>query len=288
MGLWCAIHCFVDDLMVQFARVEKNQWVFVAFTTGLILRRMHTYRFIRGLLPWVCLSTLIYRFFFIDTPENFASIIFDAVRAENASMNRLVGDVGGMIIFFVVVTFVTNILNKKVSNFSKSLMDYGYGLVRTTSYVKAYLKKEQDKIEIEFDRDLKSKSRALGELNTHLPKKGQSSAKILKLMKSATSNEDVAWETGKVSGAVYHGIADHRNLLNKAFAEYSISNPLHSDIWPSVMKFESEIIAMTASLVNGSEDRVCGATTSVRLRLQNTFLNCIGTIYDCPPRDGWY
>ena len=66
---------------------------------------------------------------------------------------------------------------------------------------------------------------------------------------------------------VYHGQHKHIDLLNEAFSRYSISNPLHPDIWPSVMKFESEIIAMTASLVNGSGkyNDVCGATTSVRI-----------------------
>lgn len=43
---------------------------------------------------------------------------------------------------------------------------------------------------------------------------------------------------------------------------YSIANPLHLDIWPSALKFESEIIAMTASMLNGGDKNVCGCTTS--------------------------
>ena len=86
-------------------------------------------------------------------------------------------------------------------------------------------------------------------------------------MGSVTKDEDIIWQSGKVSGAIYHGEKNHLDLLNKAFSLYSIANPLHPDIWPSGMKYESEIIAMTAALV-GLDDvqsaGVCGCTTSVR------------------------
>ena len=77
---------------------------------------------------------------------------------------------------------------------------------------------------------------------------------------------------------VYFGKHAHIELLNQAFSLYSISNPLHPDIWPSVMKFESEIIAMTINLVNGSTDDgrgdvvegICGTTTSVSVYYDDT------------------
>lgn len=50
--------------------------------------------------------------------------------------------------------------------------------------------------------------------------------------------------------------------MNKAFNMYSVSNPLHIDVWPSQLKFEAEIVAMTSSLVKGGVDTVCGCTTS--------------------------
>ena len=46
------------------------------------------------------------------------------------------------------------------------------------------------------------------------------------------------------------------------FGLYSVGNALHSSIWPSALKFESEIISMTADLVNGGDPEVCGCTTS--------------------------
>ena len=74
------------------------------------------------------------------------------------------------------------------------------------------------------------------------------------------------------SGAVYHGQHAHIKLLNEAFGMYSISNPLHPDIWPSVMKFEAEIIAMTSALVSDpTTEPVFGATTSVAYRISTPF-----------------
>ena len=63
----------------------------------------------------------------------------------------------------------------------------------------------------------------------------------------------------------YHGEKMHQDLLNSAFSFYSLSNPLHPDIWPSAMKFESEILK-TANLMNGGKSidgtEICGCTSS--------------------------
>lgn len=97
--------------------------------------------------------------------------------------------------------------------------------------------------------------------------KGLPSKDIIKLMKDSTDKETETWKHGKVSGSVYYNWnnedGSHLHLLNTAFGFYSIANPLHPEIWPSAMKFEAEIISMTASLVNGGNEDVCGSTTSV-------------------------
>lgn len=67
---------------------------------------------------------------------------------------------------------------------------------------------------------------------------------------------------GKVSGGVYHGEQEHLDILNAAFSAYSLANPLHADLWPSAMKYEGEVIAMTASMLNGGDTNVCGSMTS--------------------------
>jgi len=108
-----------------------------------------------------------------------------------------------------------------------------------------------------------------------LPGKGREREEILHEMKELKAIEDVRWKDGFVSGAVYHGDEEHIRFLNQVYALHSQSNPLHSDIWPSASKFESEIVSMTAQLLGahmlgggaptgetGANNGVCGTLTS--------------------------
>ena len=58
----------------------------------------------------------------------------------------------------------------------------------------------------------------------------------------------------------------------KAYAAFSVSSPLHPDIWPSVNRFETEIVSMTKSLVDGGDPSICGAVTSGGT--ESIFLSC--------------
>lgn len=84
---------------------------------------------------------------------------------------------------------------------------------------------------------------------TDLPEQGKASGEILAEMKQLRALEMGKWEEGFVSGAVYHGDADHIDLLNQAYALNSQSNPLHLDVWPSAAKYEAEIVSMTAKML---------------------------------------
>ena len=95
-----------------------------------------------------------------------------------------------------------------------------------------------------------------------LPAKGHAAEELLELMAGYKQQDEARWKGGQLSGAVYHGEDDHLELLNAAAGMFSVSNPLHSSTWPSVNKFEAEIIAMTASLLNGGDEGVCGCMTS--------------------------
>lgn len=105
---------------------------------------------------------------------------------------------------------------------------------------------------------------------TTLPIKGRDREEILREMKELKAIEEARWKDGFVSGAVYHGDEEHIHFLNQVYALHSQSNPLHSDIWPSASKFESEIVSMTAHMLSGGApdgesaviDGVCGTLTS--------------------------
>lgn len=96
---------------------------------------------------------------------------------------------------------------------------------------------------------------------THLPQAGVDRAEILHEMEALKAKEEARWKDGFVSGAVYHGDDAHIDFLNRVYAIHSQSNPLHSDIWPSAAKFESEIVAMTARMLGGGAG-VCGTVSS--------------------------
>ena len=102
-----------------------------------------------------------------------------------------------------------------------------------------------------------------------LPGEGRDNEEILREMEALKELEDSRWEDGFVSGAVYHGDPDHIRFLNRAYEINSQTNPLHSDLWPRVVKYESEIVSMTADMLGASEaggsgtnDAVCGVMTS--------------------------
>ena len=97
-----------------------------------------------------------------------------------------------------------------------------------------------------------------------LPESGIDRNEILDEIKKITTLEEKRWKEGFVSGAVYHGDSEHIDFLNEVYALQSQSNPLHSDLFPSASKFESEIVSMTAQMLGAdkTDDEVCGVVTS--------------------------
>jgi len=104
---------------------------------------------------------------------------------------------------------------------------------------------------------------------TTLPPSGLPTKTLLERMAQVQEKETERWADGHVSGAVYHGDPAHIAFMNQVYALHSQVNPLHADLWPSASKYESEIVAMTANMLNADEAsrlhpdaRVCGSVTS--------------------------
>jgi sphinganine-1-phosphate aldolase len=98
-----------------------------------------------------------------------------------------------------------------------------------------------------------------------LPADGRQRREILEEMRDLAGREESKWRAGYSSGAVYHGGADHIEFLNEVYAVNSQSNPLHPELWPSAVKYEAEVVAMTAAMLGGGEEgvpTVCGTLTS--------------------------
>ncbi len=100
---------------------------------------------------------------------------------------------------------------------------------------------------------------------TRLPEKGMDRDDILSEMRELASLEERTWREGFASGAVYHGSPEHVSFLNEVYAINSQANPLHPELWPSAVKYEAEIVAMTAAMLGGGEgglESVCGTVSS--------------------------
>jgi sphinganine-1-phosphate aldolase len=115
-----------------------------------------------------------------------------------------------------------------------------------------------DRIAAEYDKmlaELRRTSRpyaATTPRTTALPAAGRPRAELLGEMQRLADLERARWRDGFVSGAVYHGDDEHVAFLSQVYAAYSQTNPLHADLWPSVVKYEAEIIAMTADLLGAA------------------------------------
>ena len=97
-----------------------------------------------------------------------------------------------------------------------------------------------------------------------LPATGRARADVLDDLRDFAARENQQWSDGFVSGAVYEGDPNHIAFLNHAYALSSQTNPLHADIWPSTVKFEAEIVAMTAGMLgaDATPDPIVGTVTS--------------------------
>ncbi len=87
-----------------------------------------------------------------------------------------------------------------------------------------------------------------------LPERGVDRAALLAMVRQMAAEEDRKGDLGRVSGSIYSGDHDHYHFLAQAFEAFAHANVLQRDMYPSATKMESEIIAMTASLLHGDED----------------------------------
>lgn len=120
----------------------------------------------------------------------------------------------------------------------------------------------------------KQVTEAISKLEGKLVPQGPGTSRYLTLPKEAWAEEQVRaelgklggmehtrWEDGLVSGAVYHGGSNLIKLQAEAFEKFSVSNPIHPDVFPGVRKMEAEIVAMVLAMFNAPVG-AAGVTTS--------------------------
>ena len=133
--------------------------------------------------------------------------------------------------------------------------------LKAVPFVRQRIDREEDKLIAQLERSVKP-YRGRTDSYAHLPQEGRDREEILREMTEIAALEGSRWRDGLVSGAVYHGDAEHIEFLSRVYALHSQVNPLHADLWPSASKYEAEIVAMTAAMLGGEGRDVCGTVTS--------------------------
>ncbi|KAJ0408037.1 hypothetical protein P43SY_000241 [Pythium insidiosum] len=188
-------------------------------------------------------------------------------RAPNAEV--VLGDLAVIVVAVSALAGVLDVLRKARYISRKSMVNVVGGaavsVVKSLPVLSGKMEQEMKKIESQIEHSLKGENSHVAKAtkNYALPRKGMADDALVSLLKELAGDSDKKWQDGLVSGAVYHGEQDHLAVLNKAYELFSVSNPLHADLWPAVNKFEAEVIQMTAALMSpeGNSD-VCGTLSS--------------------------
>ncbi len=93
-----------------------------------------------------------------------------------------------------------------------------------------------------------------------LPPRGLSEARLFQQMEAARAH-DVRWQEGRVFSLVFYAGEDVHRVAEEAYARFFSENALNPTAFPSLRKFESEVVAMVAGLAGGDEE-VVGNMTS--------------------------
>ncbi len=93
-----------------------------------------------------------------------------------------------------------------------------------------------------------------------LPKKGASRENLLQQL-DQISAQDTNWRTAHMFAYIYRVDDEVINFGKEAYAKFQTENGLSPFAFPSLRKFETEVVAMTASMLNGGTE-AAGCMTS--------------------------
>lgn len=93
-----------------------------------------------------------------------------------------------------------------------------------------------------------------------IPPRGQPKEELLKEMNDLRT-QDANWKDGRTWSLVYYAGEEIYSFLKEAYTMFMSENGLNLGAFPSLRKFESEVLSMTASLLGGDHS-VAGSMTS--------------------------
>ena len=93
-----------------------------------------------------------------------------------------------------------------------------------------------------------------------IPDTGQSAEAVAALV-DAAGNGDLPWREGKTFAYVYEGGRDVEAVAKAAYMRFLTENALDPTVYPSLLKFETEIVAMAIDHLRGDADCVGNFTS---------------------------
>jgi glutamate/tyrosine decarboxylase-like PLP-dependent enzyme len=104
-----------------------------------------------------------------------------------------------------------------------------------------------------------------------LPEKGFSKVDLLKEIEE-TKKDDIEWKEGRLWSLVYHASDEHTELIKDVYNNFFSKNALSPLAFPSLKKFETDVVSMTIDLLQG--DKKCrgnmtsGGTESILMAIK--------------------
>jgi len=154
-------------------------------------------------------------------------------------------------------------LTERLSRLNPRLVAHIEKHLRKLPAVRAKIEQDTGDLMQTLERELKPYRDELPSTRV-IPAEGLPPDMVLESMTALQNRETDGWKDGYVSGAVYHGDTAHIDFLNQVYALHSQTNPLHADVWPSISKYEAEIVAMTAGMLGSAKagEEICGTLSS--------------------------
>ncbi|XP_073048966.1 sphingosine-1-phosphate lyase [Primulina eburnea] len=201
---------------------------------------------------------------------DFDELLLFPLNQFRASVNSFLSQFEPLaLIFFLIFTlFVARVLRSILAVISdrglkSAIFEFVTIAVKSIPGVKKYIDAEKQKVVNKLQSSGKSKRDGW---RTGLPLAGLGGGVIDKMKDE--KQKDVVWQ-GKCSGTVYiagNEQEGHFSLINEACSMFAHTNPLHLDVFQSVVRFETEVVAMTAAILGSKEKssggQVCGNMTS--------------------------
>lgn len=111
----------------------------------------------------------------------------------------------------------------------------------------------------------------MAEKKVKLPTVGIPKDELLNIMRNF-KEEDAKWKEGKTWSLVYHASQEHTEFLKSAYNLFFSENALNPIAFPSLKKFEAEVISMAVHLLGGDDDAsgtmTSGGTESILMAIK--------------------